>query len=224
MFNRNKNKSGIAFILSFWLFIGAFAFFYTGCSSQKAEPFVEVASVDSSIVIDLRYATPNNFTGRVLYGTPRCFLRKSVAERLSRVQKKLQKQQGLGLKIWDGYRPLSVQKKMWALVPDSRYVANPKHGSRHNRGAAVDVTLVDSSGRELHMPTGFDDFTPKAHRNWAGDDTLAIHNRKILEDAMTSEGFIPLSTEWWHFDAPNWKDYPVENISIKELLKKNQKE
>lgn len=197
-------------------------FFYTGCTGQKSEPFAEVTSVDSTIVIDLRYATPNNFTGQVLYKIPRCFLRKSVAERLARVQRKLRKK-GLGLKIWDGYRPLSVQKKMWAIVPDSRYVANPKHGSRHNRGAAVDVTLVDSTGMELHMPTGFDDFSPKAHRDWMGDDSLAIHNRRILNDAMTSEGFIPLSTEWWHFDAPNWKNYPVENSSIRELVQKSER-
>lgn len=223
MFNRNKNNFGRTFAAAVLLLAATSILFYAGCSHQKTEPFVEVVSVDSSIVIDLRYATPNNFTGQVLYDTPHCFLRKSVAERLSRVQKKLE-QKGLGLKIWDGYRPLSVQKKMWALVPDSRYVANPKHGSRHNRGAAVDVTLVDSTGHELHMPTGFDDFTIKAHRNWTGGDTLAMHNRQILEDAMTSEGFIPLSTEWWHFDAPNWKDYPIENISIKELLQKIRKE
>ena len=197
-------------------------FLYTGSTSRKSEPFVEAASVDSTIIIDLRYATPNNFTGRVLYKIPRCFLRKSVAERLARVQRKL-REKGLGLKIWDGYRPLSVQKKMWAIVPDSRYVANPKHGSRHNRGAAVDVTLVDSTGMELHMPTGFDDFSPKAHRDWMGDDSLAIHNRRILEDAMTSEGFIPLSTEWWHFDAPNWKNYPIENSSIRELIRKSER-
>ncbi len=219
MFWKNNTHRRIQIV-----FLGLFflAIWGTGCGKKASEPFVEVTSVDSTIVIDLRYATPDNFTGQVLYATSRCFLRKSVAERLARVQKKLRRQ-GLGLKIWDGYRPLSVQKKMWAIVPDSRYVANPKHGSRHNRGAAVDVTLVDSTGRELHMPTGFDDFTPRAHRDWAGDDTLAIHNRQILEKAMTSEGFIPLSTEWWHFDAPNWKSYPIENISIKELVGKSQK-
>ncbi len=216
-----KNKFFYA-TLAFLLLLVSVGIGTNGCSRKSAEPFVEVSSVDSTIVIDLRYATPDNFTGQVLYKTPRCFLRKSVAERLARVQKKLRKR-GLGLKIWDGYRPLSVQKKMWALVPDSRYVANPKHGSRHNRGAAVDVTLVDSTGRELHMPTGFDNFTSRAHRNWAGSDTLAIHNREILEKAMTSEGFIPLSTEWWHFDAPNWKSYPIEDVSIQELLKKSQK-
>ena len=219
MFEKNRlfRGSSLFLLLLVFGFLGI-----NGCSRKSAEPFVEVTSVDSTIVIDLRYATPDNFTGQVLYETPRCFLRKSVAERLARVQKKLQKQ-GLGLKIWDGYRPLSVQKKMWAIVPDSRYVANPKHGSRHNRGAAVDVTLVDSTGRELHMPTGFDNFTARAHRDWTGSDTLAMHNRAILEKAMTSEGFIPLSTEWWHFDAPNWKSYPIEDISIQELVKKSRK-
>ncbi len=219
MFEKNRAivRARFLFVTLFLLSLGLF-----GCRQEVSEPFVAVASVDSTFVIDLRYATPNNFTGQVLYDTAGCFLRKSVAERLARVQKKLRRQ-GLGLKIWDAYRPLSVQKKMWAIVPDSRYVANPKHGSRHNRGAAVDVTLVDSTGQERHMPTGFDDFTPRAHRDWTGKDTLAIHNRDVLEKAMVSEGFLPLSTEWWHFDAPNWKSYPIEDVSIRELLKKTRK-
>lgn len=182
----------------------------------KEEPLVLVSDLDSTIVIDLPYATQNNFVGKVLYDTTLCYLRRSVAERLIRVQKRLQRQ-GLGLKIWDGYRPRSVQWKMWQLVPDPRYVADPEKGSRHNRGAAVDVTLVDSAGYELPMPTYFDDFTEKAHRDYKNLPENLIRNRAILSAAMQAEGFIPLSSEWWHFDAPNWQRYSLLDIPLKEV-------
>ncbi len=193
-------------------------FLAAGACGKKEEPLVLVSQLDSTIVIDLKYATPDNFVGQVLYDTALCYLRRSVAERLVRVQKPLRKQ-GLGLKIWDGYRPLSVQWKMWRLVPDPRYVADPRKGSRHNRGAAVDVTLVDSLGHELPMPTGFDDFTERAHRDFTDLPPEVLRNRKILEEAMTREGFIPLPTEWWHFDAPNWKDYSILDIPLRKVGK-----
>ncbi|OQA14816.1 MAG: D-alanyl-D-alanine dipeptidase [bacterium ADurb.Bin363] len=139
-----------------------------------------------------------------------------MAKKLLKVQKKLKKI-GLGLKIWDAYRPLSVQYKFWELVPDLRYVADPKVGSNHNRGAAVDVTLVDSKGKELPMPTEFDDFTEKAGRNYNKLPKEVIKNRKLLEDYMVSEGFLPLPTEWWHFDYKNIKDYPVLDIPLEEV-------
>jgi len=192
------------------------------CPDLSKEPLVDVATVDSTIVIDLPYATTNNFTGQKLYEVHRCFLRKSVAERLARVQKRL-RQQGLGLKIWDGYRPRSVQWRMWELVPDPRYVADPRKGSRHNRGAAVDVTLVDSLGQELEMPTTFDDFSERAHRDYPDVSEKARLHKQILEEAMTSEGFIPLPTEWWHFDDPNWQKYPILDIPIEELVKKQKR-
>ncbi|HDL18555.1 MAG TPA: peptidase M15 [Bacteroidetes bacterium] len=182
----------------------------------KEEPLVLVSDLDSTIVIDLPYASQNNFVGKVLYDTSLCYLRKSVAERLIRVQKRLQKQ-GLGLKIWDGYRPRPVQWTMWQLVPDPRYVADPKKGSRHNRGAAVDVTLVDSAGYELPMPTYFDDFSEKAHRDYQNLPENMIQNRGTLSAAMQAEGFIPLSSEWWHFDAPNWQTYSLLDILLKEV-------
>lgn len=103
---------------------------------------------------------------------------------------------------------------MWQVKPDSRYVANPTNGSRHNRGAAVDLTLVDRNGKELEMPTGFDDFTVKAHRNYTGASAQAKKNRKVLEDAMKKYGFIPLPTEWWHFDAPGWDKFVILDVSF----------
>src|SRR6185295_14858120 len=117
----------------------------------------------------------------------RCYLRRFAAERLSAVQTELETM-GLGLKVWDGYRPLSVQKQFWALVPDERYVASPVKGSRHNRGAAVDVTLVDRTGGELEMPTKFDDFTEAASAN-APCSQMAAENRKLLQRVMKKHGF-----------------------------------
>jgi D-alanyl-D-alanine dipeptidase len=134
-----------------------------------------------------------------------------TARRLSQVQQDLERQ-GLGLKVYDCYRPLSVQKKFWALVPDERYVADPAKGLRHNRGAAVDLTLVDAKGDELPMPTPYDDFTDKAHRDAKDVQPEAVRNRQILERAMVRHGFIPLPTEWWHFDGPGWESYPVLDI------------
>jgi D-alanyl-D-alanine dipeptidase len=120
---------------------------------------------------------------------------------------------GLGLKIYDGYRPLSVQKKMWAVMPDDRFVANPAKGSRHNRGAAVDVTLVRADGSELPMPTLFDDFTEKAFRTAiTGISTEALRNSATLQRVMEKHGFKGLATEWWHFDEVGWERYEILDI------------
>jgi D-alanyl-D-alanine dipeptidase len=174
---------------------------------------IDIRSVNSKIALDIRYATTNNFLKRKVYPVPRCVLRGAAARRLSQVQQDLEKK-GLGLKVFDCYRPLSVQKLMWQFKPDSRYVANPAKGSRHNRGAAVDLTLVDRNGKELEMPTGFDDFSVKAHRNYIGASAQARKNSKLLEDAMKKYGFIPLPTEWWHFDAPGWDKFVILDVSF----------
>lgn len=191
-----------------------------GCAKKETAAdkidLVEVVELDSTIVIDIRYATTNNFMGEKLYPIARCFLRRAVAERLTRVQKSL-REQGLGLKIWDGYRPRSVQWEMWEKVSDPKYVADPRKGSKHNRGCAVDVTLVDAEGNELEMPTGYDDFTEKAHRDYMQLPPEVIKNRQILEIAMANEGFIPLPSEWWHFDDPNWEKYDLLDIPFENV-------
>lgn len=174
---------------------------------------VELVSVSPGIVQEIIYATEHNFLKRVLYSSPRCLLQKSVAERLHRVQMGLKKR-GLGLKIFDAYRPLSVQKLLWEVLPDTRYVADPALGSKHNRGAAVDVTLIDPEGRELPMPTEVDVFSNKAHRDYMAGPKNLLDNRQLLEDAMVGEGFIPLPTEWWHFDDPEWKTFPILDIPL----------
>jgi beta-N-acetylhexosaminidase/D-alanyl-D-alanine dipeptidase len=181
---------------------------------------VDITTVAPDIVLDIRYATPNNFTGVAVYPAPRCYLRAEVAKRLATVQADL-KSQGLGLKVYDCYRPFSIQKKFWALVPNEDWVAKPVEkdgkpasGSKHNRGAAVDLTLIDATGNELPMPSGFDDFTEKARRDYAGGDPAARANSKRLEAAMAKAGFDPLPSEWWHFDGPGWQGFELLDVPI----------
>lgn len=167
--------------------------------------------VHPDALLDIRYATRDNFTHQQVYPQARCALRRSVAARLAAAASEFE---GMGyrLKVYDCYRPLSVQRKFWALVPDERYVADPAKGSRHNRGAAVDVSLTDAQGRELEMPTGYDDFSERARRDWAGASTAAAGNRALLEQVMRKHGFVGYPSEWWHFDAQGWEKFLVEDI------------
>lgn len=181
--------------------------------SPTRNDLVDILSLDPSLVLDVRYATENNFLKRKLYPVARVLLRRPVAERLARVQKRL-RAQGLGLKAFDGYRPLSAQKTMWAILPDEKYVGDPAKGSKHNRGAAVDVSLVDAQGRELPMPTPYDDFTPKAAAGYADIPGPAKANRKILQDAMTAGGFEIFPSEWWHFNDPEWETFGILDIPL----------
>jgi D-alanyl-D-alanine dipeptidase len=180
------------------------------------QDFVDIEKINPRILLDIRYATDNNFLGRAVYSIPKCFLRKEVAEKLDLVQKFLEKK-GLGIKVYDGYRPLSVQKEFWNFLPDDRYVANPAIGSRHNRGAAVDLTLVDKQGNELTMPTPFDDFTEKAHRTCKDLSQEELNNSLLLEEVMLQFGFTSFQTEWWHFDFKGWEKFPVLDISLEEF-------
>jgi D-alanyl-D-alanine dipeptidase len=173
----------------------------------ESDPLVDLTTVDPRIRLDIRYATTNNMTRTAIYASARCMLRKSVAERLRRVQDALARQ-SLGLKVFDAYRPLAAQRRLWAAMPDPRYVANPARAGRHVRGTAVDVTLVDSEGRELEMPTDYDAFSPASHRNYQGGSTDSRNNRDLLQQAMASEGFVGLASEWWHFDVANWRSFP----------------
>ncbi|MCI5052623.1 MAG: M15 family metallopeptidase [Simkaniaceae bacterium] len=184
-------------------------------TGEKMSQLIDLAEYDPRLVLDVRYATTNNFLGVALYDSPRIFLIEAVAKKLSAAQDRLEKK-GLGLKVYDGYRPMSVQKALWDLLPDPRYVADPKVGSNHNRGAAVDVTLVDlETGEELVMPSEFDEFTEKAHSDFYDLPQEAIDNRAILKEAMV--GFTQLPTEWWHFDDKSGKKYPILDVPISEL-------
>lgn len=175
--------------------------------NRKGE-IVDLLSIDSSFVLDIRYATANNFTKVVLYPEAKGKLRREAAESLAAVQREL-KPMGLRLKIYDGYRPLSIQWKLWEVVPNEDFVANPKKGSRHNRGAAVDLTIIDASGNELEMPTGYDDFTAKASHEFMDLSAAALKNRALLKDVMMKHGFLPIKSEWWHYDFNGWDKYEI---------------
>ncbi len=196
--------------------LSIFCFLLNNCSTIKNSiQLVELQQLDSTIIIDVRYATKNNFTGEILYPTSKIYLIDKVAFQIVKVNQYLKDHYGLRLKIFDGYRPLSVQKKMWSIIPDERYVANPKKGSRHNRGCAVDLTLIDSTGNELDMGTKYDDFSEKSHIDFYDLPDHVIKNRRLLLETMTKFGFTPLQTEWWHFDYKDWERYPILDIEIK---------
>lgn len=179
---------------------------------------VDLREKDDRFRLDLRYATTNNFTGKRLYPVNKsAWLVSKAADALGRVQQDLERQ-GLGLKIFDAYRPYHVQERMWDLIRDERYVSNPaKNAGRHTRGTAVDVTLVDRTGRELEMPTAFDDFSERAHRDSKGISPRAKRNSQLLESAMVRHGFIPYPYEWWHFDFRGWENYPPLDVPLTEL-------
>jgi D-alanyl-D-alanine dipeptidase len=173
----------------------------------SAPPMADVAKEVPGVTLDLRYATADNFFKQKFYTDTRALLRPATAKKLAAAEAEFEKQ-GLHLKVWDAWRPLKVQREMWRVLPDSRYVANPANGSRHNRGAAVDVTLT-KNGKELEMPTGFDDFTARAHADAGGVSATAKANRSLLREVMEHNGFTALSTEWWHFDDTDWKQYEI---------------
>jgi zinc D-Ala-D-Ala dipeptidase len=187
----------------------------SACRQQLPDDLVNVRKYAPHAILDIRYATPNNFTHQKVYDVAACMLRRATAEKLGAVERALLLR-GLTLKIFDCYRPLSVQWKFWKLVPDTRYVADPATGSRHNRGAAVDLTIADSAtGTALDLGPGFDNFTDKAHRDYSGLPAQVLANRSLLEHAMSAQGFIGLPTEWWHFDDADWARYPLSNGAVR---------
>ncbi|NQW30419.1 MAG: M15 family metallopeptidase [Ignavibacteria bacterium] len=172
---------------------------------------VRLHEVIPGMLTDVKYATPDNFTKQILYKSDVLFARRFALENLKGAQHDAQVL-GLQLKVFDAYRPHSVQKIMWALVPDERYVADPAKGSRHNRGCAFDLTLCDRNGNELEMGTQYDEFTEASSFDFKEISDTAEKNRKLLNSIMTKNGFTVLPSEWWHYDALGW-----ENFSILDL-------
>jgi zinc D-Ala-D-Ala dipeptidase len=175
-------------------------------------PLVDIRSVDPTIVIELRYAGQNNLAGRPLYPRGTCALvRPEVASGLAAAQAFLRRYQ-FGLKIWDAYRPVGVQAKLWQAARNSDYVANPGIGvgSLHSWGVAVDATLVDTWNRPVRMPSDFDDFTPAAMWRYAGPHPDIRAHVHLLQIAMRNAGFWGLRTEWWHFTIADWQKYLPE--------------
>ncbi len=180
---------------------------------------VELKNSISDIKLDIRYATANNFTGKVIYGSPRAFARKPVVEALRKIQDSLSIYH-LGLKIYDSYRPYSATLRFFEVYPDTNFVASPRSGSRHNRGCAVDLTLIDkNTGEEIPMPTAFDDFSERAHPDYPNLPEKVLANRKFLFGLFTHFGFKHYPSEWWHFDFNGWDKYPLMDLSFEELSK-----
>ncbi len=187
--------------------------------TTRADPdkrLVDLASIPG-LALDIRYATPDNFMKQTLYPVAKAYLRAPAVRALRAAQEELSRE-GLGLKVFDGYRPYRVTEKMWEPIRNPDYVADPAKGSRHNRGAAVDLTLVDlRTGAELPMPTPYDDFTTRARHDFNDLPPDAIANRSRLRDVMTRHGFEPLPSEWWHYDFGGWKDFELMDVPLEEL-------
>ena len=191
---------------------------------QEQGPFqktdlVELTKLDPTIKLDIRYASTSNFLGTPVYTQARAFLQRPAAEALVRAHRKL-KAQGYGLIIHDGYRPWYVTKIFWDATPDDKkiFVANPADGSRHNRGCAVDLSLYDlKTGKEVQMPSGYDEMTDRAYADYPGGTAEERARRALLREAMEKEGFKVFPAEWWHFDYKDWKQYAIQNARFEDL-------
>lgn len=181
---------------------------YAAPAVQSDDDLVEIQEIDPTILVELKYATTDNLTGRILY--PEGFkarLRRGVALQLREAQNAL-RPLGAGLKIWDAYRPIEVQKALYDVVNNPSYVASPGVESMHNRGVAVDVTLVDLNGREKPMPTKFDVIHSSATFFYKGGNPAILKNLVLLQRVMSQNGFYACRTEWWHFFSRKWQKYP----------------
>jgi len=159
----------------------------------------EVLPNDSTIFLDIRYASENNFTKQQIYDCPRCFLRPIVYDKLVRFQSHMLEKHGYGILLFDCYRPRPYQQKLWDIVPDERFVGNPAKGSMHNRGMAVDITLVDENGKILDMGSDFDHFGSASFHSAKDISSEAIANRLLLKNGIAQFGFMPITSEWWHY-------------------------
>jgi D-alanyl-D-alanine dipeptidase len=180
---------------------------------------VEVVRLDSTIHLDIRYATANNFMGRPMYSGSRAFLQHPAAMALVRIHQALKKV-GYGVLLFDGYRPWAVTKKFWDETPPQKrkFVASPSKGSKHNRGCAVDLSLYDlNTGREVEMPSPYDEFSDRAASNYQGGTAEQRRTRALLRTAMVAEGFSIEPSEWWHFDYRDWARYPILDVPFESL-------
>ncbi len=221
-----KNFIAIFFFLS-WFTIDAqnkyglkattLAGYQASVKSNPQKELIDLETFIPGLALDIRYATTNNFTGEQIYNFPKAYARKPVAESLKKIQADL-KQQGLGLKIFDAYRPYKATVRFYEVYGDTTYVASPYKGSRHNRGCAIDLTLIDlKSGEELEMPTGYDSFKKEAWPSTPVSDPAIRKNRTLLINAMQKHGFKVNSSEWWHFDFIGWQKFEVLDIDFEEL-------
>jgi D-alanyl-D-alanine dipeptidase len=196
-------------------------FFYSLVGALRADgpPYlVNVASMQRPPLEEIRYASPYNFTGEKLYPFPAAHVRRELIPCLEAVQRELAAK-GFGLKIYDAYRPLPVQRKMWALIRDERFVSNPAvNRGRHTRGTAVDVTLVDRRGKPVRMPSDFDEFSPRSAVSYRGGTVEERRNRDFLQSVMTRHGFLSYPDEWWHFDFKGWEKFPPISLGFENII------
>jgi len=187
-------------------------------ASKKSHNLIQLATINPRIRVHLVYATPHNFTRKTIYKkSAQAYLLDHVARALSNVQKELELQ-GIGLLIWDAYRPLQGQQALWDACPDERFVYPPHKGGKHTRGTTVDLTLVRlSDGKELEMPTGFDSFTPEASSSATNISPEALKNRTLLQSMMEKHEFVRIQNEWWHFDYKDWREHAPLAIDFDEL-------
>lgn len=187
--------------------------------NKREADLVELTKLNKTIKLDIRYATADNFVGKAVYTEARAFLQRPAAEALVRVHKKLKKQ-GLGLAIFDGYRPWAVTKLFWEVTSEDKrkFVANPATGSKHNRGCAVDLSMYyRKTGKLVEMPSGYDEFTERASPDYTGGTEQERANRDLLRKLMEAEGFTVNVNEWWHFDYKDWQDYAIYDIAFSSL-------
>ena len=179
---------------------------------------VEITTADFDVEIALAYATPDNITGKPIYRQAACYLQEKAAEKM-RAAIALAAPLGLRFKIFDAYRPAEAQRRLWEAQPDPEFVADPRKGSPHSRGVALDLTLIDAAGRELDMGTGFDALTPLSHHASTGIAVEAQRNRFILMGVMSAAGWDFYKNEWWHYQLFNARDYPlVDQATLEKPL------
>jgi D-alanyl-D-alanine dipeptidase len=192
-------------------------------ASVKINPEKELIDLERfvpGLVMDIRYATTNNFTGEKIYNMAKAYARKPVAEALKKIQAEL-KPKGLGIKMFDAYRPYKATVRFYEVYKDTTYVASPYRGSRHNRGCALDLTVIDlKTGKELEMPTEYDSFKKEAWPSTPVTDPTVRKNRQLLIDVMEKHGFKVNGSEWWHYDFNGWKKFEVMDIDFEQLQTK----
>jgi D-alanyl-D-alanine dipeptidase len=187
--------------------------------ATRAPELVELSKLDSSLALDVRYASANNFMQRPMYAQARAFLQRPAAQALVRVNARL-RADGYGLLIYDGYRPWRVTKAFWDQVPDhlKRFVADPAKGSKHNRGCAVDLSLIDlATGAPVAMPSDYDEMTERAYPDYTGGTPAQRAARDRLRASMEAEGFSVYTYEWWHFDYKDWPLYPILDVPFERI-------
>jgi D-alanyl-D-alanine dipeptidase len=191
-------------------------------NAKRAADLVELVKLDPTIRLDIRYAGTNNFLGKPVYKEARAFLQRPAAEALVKAHRDLATS-GYGLLIHDGYRPWAITKLFWDMTSGSQreFVADPKTGSKHNRGAAVDLTMYDlATGAAVEMPGGYDEMTPRSYPDYPGGPPEARAKRDLLRKAMERHGFTVEPNEWWHFNYVDWREYPILDIPFSAITGK----